>query len=134
MKQLNLSENQMAELREIYRGKLSQAQATVDEIRNVLRQLESSSAPASVGSGDSAPVSTPGKRGRKPGRKAGKKGAGRKGRPAASATATTTETSADAATTADAPKKRGRKPGFKPSAITKAGKPAKRRGRKPKNA
>jgi phosphate starvation-inducible PhoH-like protein len=51
-----------------------------------------------------------------------------KGAPSA-VTSSSNESSTDAA-----PKKRGRKPGFKPSTITKAGRPAKKRGRKPKNA
>lgn len=133
MKQLNLSENQLAELREIYRAKLSHAVATVEEIRNVLRQLDSNSsaAPAATDSATSdAPVR---RRGRKPGKKAAKKGTGRRGRPSTKSVSTA-DASTEAAPVAAEPKRRGRKPGFKPSKITKAGRPAKKRGRKPKNA
>lgn len=133
MKQLNLSESQLGELREIYRAKLSHAVATVEEIRNVLRQLESNSvatpSAAAVSTESDAPVR---RRGRKPGKKAAKKGAGRRGRPSTKATAVV-EVSSESAPAAE-PKRRGRKPGYKPSAITKAGRPAKKRGRKPKNA
>lgn len=134
MKQLNLSESQLAELREIYRAKLSHAVAAVEEIRNVLRQLDSNSAAtpsaAAVSTESDAPAR---RRGRKPGKKAAKKGTGRRGRPSTKAVATV-GASSEAAPVAEEPKRRGRKPGFKPSKITKAGRPAKKRGRKPKNA
>ena len=134
MKQLNLSETQLSELREIYRAKLSNAVAAVEEIRGVLRQLDTTSASAPASESDSV-SSAPVRRGRKAGKKAGKRTRrtkaemlAAKGAPSA-VTSSSNESSTDAA-----PKKRGRKPGFKPSTITKAGRPAKKRGRKPKNA
>lgn len=138
MKQLNLSENQLADLREFYRGKLAQATAAVDEIRGVLRQLEAgvgvTAAPAPATTEETAPVK--GRRGPKPGKKVARKGAGRRGRPAK--VAVSAEVDAVVADSADAPaegpKKRGRKPGFKAATASKVAKTGKRRGRKPKNA
>lgn len=133
MKQLNLSESQLADLREFYRGKLAQATAAVDEIRSVLRQLDGGATSAAAPAISEEAATGKGRRGRKPGKKAARKGAGRRGRPAKVAVAADAEAAVEATTDtpAEGPKKRGRKPGFKAAAAAKTGK---RRGRKPKNA
>lgn len=136
MKQLNLSESQLADLREFYRGKLAQATAAVDEIRSVLRQLDGGVAVTAAPATTEEAAPAKGRRGRKPGKKAARKGGGRRGRPAK--VAVSADTVAEAVTAEEAPavepKKRGRKPGFKASTAPKVAKTGKRRGRKPKNA
>jgi len=134
MKNLNLSESQLSELKGLYQSKLTDAQAAVEEVKSVISQINAllkdggSVASTSVSSADA-----PAKRGPKPGAKRGPKtGAKRGPKPGAKrgpkakvAAAATTEASTETAVAA-APAKRGPKPGAK-----RGPKPGAKRGPKP---
>jgi len=128
MKNLNLTDAQIVDLRSIYQARLVEAQTAVDAVKNVLKQidaLQNGTTTSSVLADDSAPLK---RRGRKPGKKTARKTTTRVSR---TADAVATET---AASLVSEPKKRGPKPGAKrgpkPGAKTDA-KPGAKRGPKP---
>jgi hypothetical protein len=133
MKNLNLSESQLSELKGLYQSKLTDAQAAVEEVKNVISQINAllkdggSVATTSVSSADA-----PAKRGPKPGAKRGPKAGAKRGPkpgakrgPKAKVVAAAT-TDASTETAVAAPAKRGPKPGAK-----RGPKPGAKRGPKP---
>ena len=133
MKNLNLSESQLAELKALYQSKLVDAQAAVDEIKSVVTQIN---ALLKDGGSVSATASAPAKRGPKPGAKRGPKAGAKRGpkpgakrgpkaKTAVVVDATATEAAATE-TVVSTGAKRGPKPGAK-----RGPKPGAKRGPKP---